>query len=104
MKPSEEIIDLICDAVPGVTPDALDSIFSAAGGNSQLLFVQGEGHQIVDGKSTYPDYLQLQICDAREAAALAQQLLQACAAAIDNGGVLRSPVTLMVAGQAILSE
>ena len=82
----------------------LDSIFTAAGQDSQLLFVQGEGEQIVDGKSKYPDYLQIQIGSAQEAMALAQQLLNACSAAICNGGVLRSPVTLSIAGQAIISE
>ena len=104
MKASEEITDLICNAVPGITPGTLDSIFTAARGNSQLLFVQGEGHQVVDCKSQYPDYLQIKICSAQEAAALAQQLLQACTAALANGGELASPITLTIAGQAIISE
>lgn len=104
MKVSEEITNQICTAIPGTTPKMLDSIFTAAGQDSQLLFVQGEGQQIVDGKSKYPDYLQIQIGSAQEAMALAQQLLNACSAAICNGGVLRSPVTLSIAGQAIISE
>lgn len=104
MKVSEEITSQICAAVPGVSPGTLDAIFTAAGSDSQLLFIQGEGHQVVNEKSVYPDYLQIQICDAQEAMALAQQLLNACSAAIDKGGVLPAPVTLLVAGQAIISE
>lgn len=104
MKVSEEITNQICAAIPGTTPKMLDSIYTAAGQDSQLLFVQGEGQQIVDGKSKYPDYLQIQISSAQEAMALAQQLLNACSAAISNGGELRSTVTLSIAGQAIISE
>ncbi|CAD0266042.1 conserved hypothetical protein [Pseudomonas veronii] len=101
---SEEITSQICNVVPGITPKVLDSIFTVAGKDSQLLFVQGEGHQVIDEKSRYPDYLQIEIGNAQEAMALAQQLLNACSAAIGNGGVLPSPVTLLIAGQAIISE
>ncbi|MCF5374491.1 hypothetical protein [Pseudomonas syringae] len=104
MKASEEINDLICNAVPSITPVTLDSIFAAVSGNSQLLFVQGEGHQVVSGKSEYPDYLQVRISSAQDAAGLAQQLLQACAAALANGGEVASPITLSFCGQAIISE
>lgn len=101
---SEEIAGQICTDVPGITPDVLNAIFTAAGKNSQLLFVQGEGHQVKDGKSNYPDYLQIEIGNAQEAMALAQHLINACSAAIANGGVLSSPITLLIAGQAIISE
>ncbi|MDP5168547.1 hypothetical protein [Pseudomonas syringae] len=104
MKISEEITNQICTAIPGTTPKMLDSLFTAAGQDSQLLFIQAEGQQIVDGKSKYPDYLQIQIGSAQEAMALAQQLLSACSAAICNGGELRAPVTLLIAGQAIICE
>ncbi|MFL1481005.1 hypothetical protein [Pseudomonas grimontii] len=104
MKVSEEVTNQICTAIPGVTPKMLDSVFTTAGQDSQLLFVQGEGEQIVDGKSKYPDYLQVEIGSAQVAMTLAQQLLNACSAAISNGGVLRSPITLVIAGQAIISE
>lgn len=104
MKVSEEVTSQVCTAVPGITPDKLDAIFTAAGEDSQLLFIQGEGHQVIHGESKYPDYLQIEITDAQEAMALAQQLLKACSAAICNGGVLSSPVTLQIAGQAIISE
>jgi hypothetical protein len=82
----------------------LDAILTAAGTDSQLLFIQGEGHQVINGKSKYPDYLQIQIGDAQVAMALAQQLLNACSAAISNGGEMTAPVTLLIAGQAIISE
>ncbi|WP_073666299.1 hypothetical protein [Pseudomonas aeruginosa] len=104
MKVSEEITSQICAAVPGISPGTLDAIFTAAGSDSQLLFIQGEGHQVINEKSEYPDYLQIQIGDAQEAMRLAQQLLNACSAAIGNGGVLPAPVTLLIAGQAIISE
>lgn len=104
MKVSEEVVNQICKSIPGITPYVLESVFTAAGKESQLLFVQGDGQQVIDGKSKYPDYLQIQIGDAQEAMALAQQLLNACSAAICNGGVLHSPVTLVIAGQAIISE
>lgn len=104
MKVSEEITSQICSVVPGISPIKLDAIFNAAGTDSQLLFIQGEGHQVIHGKSKYPDYLQIQIGDAQEAMALAQQLLNACSGAIGNGGVLPAPVTLLIAGQAIISE
>ncbi len=104
MIASEDVTNKICTAVPGITPNMLKSIFTTAVQDSQLLFVQGKGQQIVDGKSKYPDYLQIEIGNAQEAMALAQQILNACSAAIGNGGVLRSPVTLLIAGQAIISE
>ncbi|MGG5276377.1 hypothetical protein [Pseudomonas syringae pv. coryli] len=104
MITSQEVTTQICNAVPGITPDVLGSIFTAAAKDSQLLFVQGEGHQVIEGKSNYPDYLQICIGNPQEAMALAQQLLNACAAAISNGGALRSPVTLQIAGKAIISE
>lgn len=104
MKVTDEVSSQICSAVAGITPKTLDSILNAAGEDTQLLFIQGEGHQVVDEKSKYPDHLQIQISSAQEAAALAQQLLKACADAISNGGELRSPVTLVIAGQAIISE
>ncbi|EPQ6932506.1 hypothetical protein ACUVZD_000149 [Pseudomonas aeruginosa] len=104
MKVSEEVTSQVCTVVPGITPNTLDAIFTAAGTDSQLLFIQGEGHQVIDGKSKYPDYLQIEIGDAQAAMALAQQLLNACSTAIGNGGVLPSPVTLLIAGLAIISE
>lgn len=104
MKVSEEVISQICTAVPGITSTMLNAVFTKAGEDSQLLFIQGAGHQVIDGKSKYPDYLQIEIRNAEEAMALAQQLLHACSDAISNGGALRSPVTLVIAGQAIISE
>lgn len=104
MKISDEITRQVCTAVHGLTPDTLNAIFTAAGAESQVLFVLGHGHQVINGKSKYPDYLQIQIGDAQEAMRLAQQLLNACSAAISNGGELLSPVTLLLAGQAIISE
>lgn len=104
MRVSEEITIQICDAVPSVTPQVLDAVLSAAAKDSQLVFVQGEGHQVIDGKSSYPDLIQIQINDAQEAINLAQQLLNACATAMANGGELRSPVTLLISGQALVSE
>ncbi|TCV51604.1 hypothetical protein [Pseudomonas sp. 460] len=104
MQISEEITSRICETIPGVTPRLLESVLNVAGEDSQLLFVQGEGYQVIDGKSSYPDLLQIQIADAQEAMRLAQQLLNACADAFGNNGALRSPVTLLIAGQASLSE
>lgn len=103
MNATEEVIGLICDSTPGITPQLLEAALSAAQ-NTQILFVQGEGGQVIDGKSEYPDYLQIQIGDVHDAMRLAQQLLNACADSIGNGGALRVPVTLSLAGQAILSE
>lgn len=104
MKTSEEITSKICAAAPNVTPQLLNSILNAAGGDTQIIFAQGEGVEVIDGKGLYPDYLQVQITDASEAMRLAQQLLNACSDAIVNGGELRSPVVLLLAGQALLSE
>lgn len=104
MKFNEEITNQICAAVPDVTPCMLNAIFNVAGKGSQLRFTQGEGQQVIEGKSTYPDYLEIEIGNAQQAMALAQQLLNACSTAISNGGALRSPVTLLIAGQAVISD
>lgn len=101
---SDEITARICEAVTEVTPPLLESVFSIASEDAQICFVQGEGHQVIDSKSVHPDYLQVEISDAQEAMRLAQQLLNACADAFANGGVLRQPVSLLIAGQATLSE
>lgn len=103
MKVSEEITDLICDSTPGMTPQLLEAALNVAS-DAQILFTQGEGCEVIDGKSVYPNYLQLEITDAQEAMRLAQQLLNACAEAMSNGGALRQPVSLTFAGQATLSE
>lgn len=104
MKVCEEISTRICETIPEVTPRLLESVFNVAGEDSQLLFIQGEGCQVIDDKSSYPDLLQIEIADAQVAMGLAQQLLNACADAIGNNGVLRSPVTILISGQALLSE
>lgn len=104
MKISEEITTQICDAIPAATPVLLDSILAAAADGSQLIFSEGEGQTNVEGKTYYPDYLQLQISDPQVAMRLAQQLMNACAGAMANGGVLPSPVTLLISGEAYLSE
>lgn len=104
MKASEEITSQICEAIPDLTEELLESVLSHAGKDCQILFDQGEGEQVIHGKSHYPDYLTIQIGDAQEAMRLAQQLLSACADALNNGGELRSPVSLHFAGQALLSE
>jgi hypothetical protein len=104
MKISEEITTQICEAIPAVTPALLDSVLAAAADGSQLIFSEGEGQTNVEGKTYYPDYLQLQISDAQVAMRLAQQLMNACADSMANGGVLRSPVTLLISGEAYLSE
>lgn len=103
MKASEEITSLICDSTPGMTPQLLEAALSVAA-DAQILFTQGEGCEVVDGKSEYPNYLQVEITDPQEAMRLAQRLLNACAEAMSNGGALRQPVTLTFAGQATLSE
>lgn len=104
MKACEETTIRICNAIPAVTPEMLESVLSVASEDSQIIFVQGEGHKVIDGKSFYPDYMSVQISDAYEAMRLAQQLFNACADAIANGGALRAPVSLIIAGQALLSE
>lgn len=104
MKASEEITSQICEAIPEMTPELLDSVLNLAGKDCQILFDQGEGQQVIQGKSQYPDYLTIQISDAQEAMRLVQQLLSACADAMNNGGELRSPVSLNFGGQALLSE
>lgn len=103
MKATEEITALICDSTPGMTPQLLEAALNVAG-DAQILFIQGEGGQVIDGKSEYPNYLQIQISDTHEAMRLAQQLMKACADSIGNGGALRFPVSLSLAGQATLSE
>lgn len=103
MKASEEITAQICETTPGVTPQLLESVLCAAG-DAQIIFTQGEGCEVIDGKSQYPNYLQVEITDAQEAMRLAQHLLNACADAMSNGGALRVPVSLTFAGQATLSE
>lgn len=104
MKASEEITTQICEAIPDITPQLLDLVLTHAGKDCQILFEHGAGQQVVQGKSIYPDYLTIQITDVQEAMRLAQQLLNACADAMSNGGELRSPVSLIFAGQALLSE
>jgi len=104
MKIGEKKVGQICDAVTGVHPSTVEAVFMAASTDAQLVFVQGEGHQTLHGKSVYPDYLVVQISDAQVAMALAQQLMSACSTAINKGGVLAHPVSLQFAGQAIISE
>lgn len=103
MKASDKIIKQICKAVPEATPDLVRSILTAAG-EAQIFFAEGEGQKTVAGKAVYPDYLQVQISSSYTAGSLAQQLVNVCADALSNGGQLRAPVTLLIAGQAEISE
>jgi hypothetical protein len=103
MKTTNEFVDRICSLVPGATPDLLQAILTAIG-PSHIFFAEGAGQAVVEGKSVFPDYLQIQITSAYEAGNLAQQLMRACTDALANGGKLRAPVLLLLAGAAEVGE
>lgn len=103
MLVSDETLDRICKAVPGADAGLVKAVLLAAG-NSQIFFAAGEGEKVVDGKSVHPDYLQVEIKSSYVAGRLAQQLVSACADALSNNGVLRTPVLLFLGGQAEISE
>jgi hypothetical protein len=96
MQIDEEVIQRVCAAVPSATPAVVHAVANALlTSGAQIAFDQGVGLVVDDGKSRYPDYLQLVIKDPEKASLLAGELTSACA-----GG--RLPVTLLVAGQAHL--
>jgi hypothetical protein len=104
MELSQEKATEISSTIPGATPQKLEAIFRVATEGGQLIFIEGNGCKISEGKSSYPDYLQLEISDAQVAMRLAQQLINACAESLACGGVLKSKVTLVLGGEATLSE
>lgn len=103
MQASEKIIEEICARIPGANPELVKAVLEATG-KAQIFFAAGKGQVVVDGKSEYPDYLQVQVSSSYDAARLAQQLMSACAEALSNHGQLRAPVLLLLAGHAEISE
>lgn len=103
MEATAEVSKRICAVVPAATPRLVDDVFRGTNDN-QLLFIEGEGAQVRDGKPHWPDSLQIHIHDPHTALELAQQLLRAGTEALANGGRMRSPAVLMLGGKAILSE
>jgi hypothetical protein len=102
MKAEDEVFEHICKLVPAADHGIAKAVLAAIG-DAQIFFAAGDGVKVVDGKSVYPDYVQIQIKSSFEAARLAQQLMSACADALGSGGELRTPVTLFLAGQAEIS-
>ncbi|MDT8992723.1 hypothetical protein RQP54_17760 [Curvibacter sp. APW13] len=97
MQIDREVIQRVCSVVPSATPAVVQAVANALlTSGAQIVFDEGIGQVVDDGKSTYPDYLQLVINDVNKAQRLAAELTSACAREW-------SPVTLLVAGQAELA-
>lgn len=97
MQITDEIIERVQAAVPGATLTLVRTVANALlTSQAQIIFVQGDGREMVDGESHYPDSLQLVVNDPHVAADLARQL----SLASSNG----TSTTVLLAGQAEFSE
>ena len=103
MQISQAMLEKATEQLPGIQPQFIARILRNVTNDGQLIFKEGEGHAVVDGKSTYPVYMQLIIEDPARALELAQQLMQGAQRAL-QGDTRRASVTLSFAGDVMISE
>jgi hypothetical protein len=103
MQISQTMLDKAAEQLPGIQPQFIARMLRNVTADGQLVFKEGEGHQVVDGKSTYPVYMQVIIDDPVRALELAQQLMQGAQRAL-QGDTGRATVSLSFAGDVMISE
>lgn len=103
MQISPTMLEKAAEQLPGIQPQFIARMLRSVTRDGQLVFKDGEGHAVVDGKSSYPVYMQLIIEDPSRALELAQQLMQGAHRAL-QGDTGRASVTLSFAGDVMISE
>ena len=103
MQISPGMLAKVTELLPGVKPQFIERLLRHAADDGQLVFKQGEGHKVVDGKSTHPVHMQVIIDDPALALELAQQLMQGAQRAL-YGQTERASVTLSFSGDVMISE
>lgn len=101
MEISNEMVAKAQAVAPALTDGVVRSMLEAAL-SGQVVMVANEGQHIVDGKSLYPDYMQIEVADRYTILSLAQQLI-ATLQGQPNAATLEHPALLMLAGKAGIS-
>lgn len=101
MKVTDEMVAKAAAVVPAMTDGIVRQMLEAAlsGG---LVMLAGKGQVIEDGKSRYPDYLQIEVSDVYGALDLSRQLITAVQQQ-PGTTVLERPALLLIAGEAGMS-
>lgn len=92
MKVTDDMVAKAAAVVPAMTAGGIRQILEAAL-SDQVVMVTGKGLVVEDGKSKYPDYMQIEVSDVYVALDLAQQLIsvvqqQPGATSLDRPAVL----------------
>ena len=102
MKITPEMIAKAQAVVPSLTTATVKTMLEAATAG-QVVFAEGVGATVIDGKSKYPTYLHIQITDPLRALGLGEELVRGARQALYNTAESR-PITLMLAGDVDLSD
>ena len=103
MQISPSMLDKAAEHLPGIRPQFIERMLRNVANDGQLVFKEGQGHQVVDGKSTFPVHLQVQIDDPARALELAQQLMHGAQRAL-QGETSRITVSLSFDGDCMICE
>jgi hypothetical protein len=102
MKVTDEMVAKATAAVPHMTEETVRQMLEAALSGS-IIMIAGQGHAVANGKSEYPDYMQIEVSDTYVALDLARQLISAVQQQ-PGANTLERPALLLVAGEAGISD
>jgi hypothetical protein len=102
MKIDNVMVEAANAVVPQMTPGIVRAILEAAL-TGQIFIAEGEGQEIVDGKSHYPDYITVRISSSYIALDIARQLITGVQQQ-PTQALLDRPIDLMLAGTASISK
>jgi len=101
MKVTDRMVSKAAAVVPTLTESTVRKMLEVALSGS-VCMVAGKGRVMEEGKSTFPDYMQLEVTDSYEALSLAMQLISAVQ--LQPGATnLERPAILLIAGESGLS-
>ena len=102
MRITDEMVKAAGAVVPSLTQATVRRMLEAAA-LGQFVLMEGEGQQVIDGKSRFPALAQIVVNDPLVALDLAQQLTSGARSAIAQK-TEQAHITLFVAGDGYCSE
>lgn len=102
MQIDDGMVEAANAVVPHMTPGIVRAMLEAAL-TGQVFIAEGEGQNIVDAKSHYPDYITVRVSSSYVALDLARQLITSVQQQPTNTQLDR-PIELMLAGTVAISK
>lgn len=101
MNVTDEMVAKALEAAPDMAIGAIRQILEAAL-SGQIVMTQGAGQTLAEGKSLYPDYMQIEISDTYMALDIARQLVTTVQQQ-PAANTLERPAIILVSGSADMS-